>query len=99
MLIDKRLKLCYGITDTMEKVMFDKLLNKGKETIMIKTQCNCNYGFVETGIGNPIGPDQNHLIIQVLDVDGHVLYSNHFINEDMDDLEMRCIRCGEIARY
>lgn len=59
----------------------------------IKAECNCEAGFAETGAGD------NHLIIQLWGTDGRIRHSNREPDEEMDDLEMRCIRCGAIARW
>jgi len=74
----------------------------------VEATCDCNFGFVETGVGTSIGPIdtevgpdyfEDHKIIQLIGADARLRYSNREIDEEMDDLEMRCIRCGKIARW
>lgn len=65
----------------------------GKEARIIKS-CSCaNYGVVETGTGECSN------IIQLWGTDGRIRYSNREPDEEMDDLEMVCIRCGASARW
>jgi len=72
------------------------------EARIVKT-CSCtNFGVVETGLGTSIDAGRDyvdHLIIQVYGRDGLIRYSNREPHEEMDNLEMICIRCGATARF
>lgn len=71
------------------------------EARIVKT-CSCDdFGVIETGICDYgdryiIAP---HSIIQLYGPDGLMRYSNRDPSEEMDDLNMICIRCGSIARW
>ena len=68
----------------------------------IISECVCNFGFVETGRGAEFVSDHIQYvrsIIQVYRPDGQLVFSNRETDEEMDDLEMRCIRCGGYARF
>jgi len=75
-----------------------------KEAKIVKT-CGCtNFGVVETGISDigrgALGDSLEYCpIVQLWGPDGLIRYSNREPDEEMNDLEMVCIRCGKIARW
>ena len=75
-----------------------------KEARIVKT-CECaEFGVIETGISDTgRGSLDNNLeyrpIIQLWGVDGMIRYSNREPDEEMNDLDMHCIRCGAEARW
>ena len=60
---------------------------------VIEGNCDCGFGFVETGLG-----DNDRPIISIYFPDG-TFHSNRKDDEDMDDMEMICVRCGAFARF
>ena len=63
--------------------------------------CTCNFGFIETGIVDYGDEDiiSPRKIFQVISTSGRTLATNRDEDEEMDNLNMICIRCGAPARY
>lgn len=69
----------------------------------IKPECKCNFPFCESGLTS------NNDDIPVFDVSifteqGILIFTNRALTEDghlvdTDDLELRCVRCGERAEW
>jgi hypothetical protein len=67
----------------------------------IKAECSCNFGFVETGLGGMTtdipNPVNNRKLFQIISPSGRIVATNRDDDEEMDDLNLRCIRCGSSA--